>query len=264
MNRLRALSEISDSLCRAIDTVLFDIDDTFTTAGRIGESAYRALWQGHQHGLRLIPVTGRPAGWCDHIARMWPVDAVVGENGALAFAMIEGTIRRLFAERPSDASERLERIKQQVLTEVPGCKVAADQPYRLYDLAIDFAEEVGPLSRQAVVRIAEIFAEHGATAKISSIHVNGWYGDYDKLSMCRRLFDQLIGEPLDIQAATFIGDSPNDEPMFAYFPHAVGVANLRDTADLLEALPTYITDGAGGDGFAELIEKLCSARDSSS
>ena len=62
---------------------LADIDDTISTSGRVTAEAYAAMERLRRAGLLVIPITGRPAGWCDHIARMWPVDAVVGENGAL-------------------------------------------------------------------------------------------------------------------------------------------------------------------------------------
>ncbi|MBW1690507.1 MAG: HAD family hydrolase, partial [Deltaproteobacteria bacterium] len=58
--------------------VFFDIDDTLTTSGKIPAVSYGALWGIRDAGLRVVPITGRPAGWCDHIARMWPVDGIVG------------------------------------------------------------------------------------------------------------------------------------------------------------------------------------------
>ena len=257
---MRPLREIPDQVCRQIELVYSDIDDTMTTAGRIAAAAYTAIWRAHEAGLAVVPVTGRPAGWCDHIARMWPVAAVVGENGALAFRLEGETMRRIWAPRQADAAARLEGVQEQVLREVPGCKVAADQPYRLYDLAIDIAEEVPRLDDAAIDRIVAIFAAHGATAKVSSIHVNGWFGSYDKLSMCRRAAAELLGSDLDRQRALFVGDSPNDVPMFRFFPHAVGVANVRAWTHRMEALPAYVTDAAGGEGFAELVDTLLAAR----
>ena len=70
-----------DDVRRAIRVVLTDIDDTLTSGGKLTAPAYEALERLHASGRIVVPVTGRPAGWCDHIARMWPVDAVVGENG---------------------------------------------------------------------------------------------------------------------------------------------------------------------------------------
>src|SRR5687768_12334095 len=82
---MRPLSSLPLEAARSIRVVLTDIDDTVTTEGVLTAKAYGALEELHDAGFIVIPVTGRPAGWCDHIARMWPVDAVVGENGALYF-----------------------------------------------------------------------------------------------------------------------------------------------------------------------------------
>ncbi len=257
---LRPAEEIPAEVCRRIRYVFTDIDDTLTLAGRVPAAAFAALWAAHDAGLRVVPITGRPAGWCDHLARMWPVAAVVGENGALAFALEGERMKRLWAPRQGDAPARLERIREEVLAAVPGCQVAADQRYREYDLAIDIREEVPALDDAAIDRIVEIFERHGAVAKVSSIHVNGYFGAYDKLTMCKRCLPELLGEELDPERAVFLGDSPNDEPMFRFFPHAVGVANLRAFAHRMKALPRYLTRGEGGHGFAEFLALLLARR----
>ena len=254
------VQQMPAEVCGAIRTIFCDIDDTLTNSGLLPAVAFSALWAARDAGLQVVPVTGRPAGWCDHLARVWPVAAVVGENGALAFSMRGGKIRRLYAPREPGATEKLEAIRRQVLAEVPGCKVAADQAYREYDLAVDFCEEVPALDDEAVDRIVAIYAEHGATVKVSSIHVNGWFGDFDKLSMCQRCCPELLGFDLDPGVATFVGDSPNDEPMFAHFPHAVGVANVGRFTSRMEHLPAYVTTAEGGKGFAEFVGVLLGKR----
>ena len=247
----------------AIRYVLTDIDDTLTVGGRLPSAALGAMEALQQAGLRVIPITGRPAGWCDHIARMWPVDGLVGENGAFYFRYDHGArrmVRRYWkspAERDADRM-RLDAIRQRVLAAVPGCAVAADQAYREADLAIDFCEDVPPLPLAAAAAIVKIFEGAGATAKISSIHVNGWFGDYDKLSMTRVLFREVFGEDLEAvrRQVVFCGDSPNDVPMFAFFPQAVGVANVRAFAAGLASLPAWVTPSEGGIGFAEMVRVL--------
>ena len=74
--------------------------------------------------------------------------------------------------RPAKIQQKLEKIKQKVLNEVAGCAVSSDQFSRISDLAIDFCEDVPELSIEAVKKIKEIFVNSGATAKISSVHVN--------------------------------------------------------------------------------------------
>jgi hydroxymethylpyrimidine pyrophosphatase-like HAD family hydrolase len=140
--------------------------------------------------------------------------------------------------------------------------VAADQHYRETDLAIDYCEDVPRLPSAAVDKIVDLMRQAGLTAKVSSIHVNGWFGDYDKLAMTRTMMHECFGIDLDTSRDNFVfaGDSPNDAPMFAYFPHAVGVANIRAFAGQLPASPPYVTQAASGAGFCELVDFLLAAR----
>jgi HAD superfamily hydrolase (TIGR01484 family) len=247
----------------AIRFVLCDIDDTLTINGRLPAVAYAALERLNAVGIQVLPITGRPAGWCDHMARMWPIAGIVGENGAFYFryeADQRRMVRRYWktdAERRADRT-RLMQIEQTVLDRVPGCRVSADQPYREADLAIDFCEDVPALSMEEVEKIVACFEQAGAQAKISSIHVNGWFGNYDKLAMTRLFFREQLGRDLEAarDRAVFAGDSPNDEPMFAFFPHGVGVANVRRFADRMAHPPAWVTEQEGGLGFAEMVAVL--------
>jgi HAD superfamily hydrolase (TIGR01484 family) len=252
---------------RAIRVVFTDIDDTLTNEGRLGARAYGALEALQRAGILVVPITGRPAGWCDHIARMWPVDAVVGENGAFYFHY-NRTARRMTRrfDQPDavrkENRRRLIAVENSILAGVPGCAVATDQAYRETDLAIDFCEDVPPLPQAAVDRIVALFEDAGATAKISSIHVNGWFGTFDKLTMARRLMAEVFSIDIERENGAFVftGDAPNDSPMFAFFENSIGVANVTAFRDRLAAEPSYVADGKGGDGFAQVADALLAAR----
>src|SRR6185312_198686 len=153
-------------------------------------------------------------------------------------------------------------IAERIVREVRGSAIASDQPYREADLAIDFREDVPELPRTAVARIVAIMEEEGLTAKVSSIHVNGWFGGYDKLSTTRRMLREELAIDVDARRAdfVFVGDSPNDQPMFGFFPNSVGVANVRDMADLMTVLPAWVTPSRGSAGFAELADALLASR----
>jgi HAD superfamily hydrolase (TIGR01484 family) len=252
---------------RAVRVVFSDIDDTLTTDGRLTAAAYGALERLQQVGIIVVPITGRPAGWCDHIARMWPVDSVVGENGAFYFhydASKRKMLRRFDQSDEVRAAnrDRLAAVRDRILAGVPGCAVASDQAYRETDLAIDFCEDVSALPDAEVVRIVDLFQEAGATAKISSIHVNGWFGNFDKLTMARRLMREVFEIDIDAnnESIVFSGDAPNDSPMFGFFQNSVGVANVTDFRAHLDAEPTYVTPSKGGAGFAELADAILAVR----
>ncbi len=260
---LQLLAAMPLAVRRNVRGVLADIDDTITTHGQLTPDAYAALARLRAAGKLVIPITGRPAGWCDHIARMWPVDAVVGENGA--FYMRYDTARRMLVRRfVADAAERaaqrtrLGAIGTRILAAIPGTVLASDQPYRECDLAIDFCEDVPALPRAEVDRIVAMMQAAGLTAKVSSIHVNGWFGTYDKLGMTRTLLAEVFGIDLDAEREHFVyvGDSPNDAPMFGFFPNAIGVANVVPFLDRIATPPAYVTIGEGGAGFVEVADLL--------
>jgi len=247
--------------------VFFDIDDTFTTSGKIPAVAYQALWELRDAGLRVVPITGRPAGWCDHIARMWPVYGIVGENGAFYFWLdqAERKLRKRFLDPDKVRAEnrqRLLRIRDEILSKVPGTAIASDQLYRETDVAIDYCEDVTPLDQKAIEQICEIFQQHGATCKVSSIHVNGWFGDYNKLGMTKTFVKELWGLDLDSVKERFLfcGDSPNDEPMFHYFPYTAGVKNVVRFVSRMKHLPSFVASREGGEGFAEIVETILKRR----
>lgn len=267
MADIRPLTDFSATQRSGIRYVLTDIDDTLTSHGRLTAAAYTALERLQAAGFLVIPITGRPAGWCDLIARFWPVDAIVGENGALTmrYDRTNRVMQRRFFQSSAErraARLKLDALAEKILREVPGTALASDQQYRECDLAIDFCEDVPALPAAEVDRIVALFEAAGATAKVSSIHVNGWFGHWDKLSMTRVLFEEVYGLQLDTvrDRIVFAGDSPNDAPMFGYFPYSVGVANVRPFLDRIAAKPAFVTAGEGGDGFVELAEALIAAQ----
>jgi len=245
--------------------VCLDIDDTLSTKGKLTAEAFAALWDLHEAGYCVVPVTGRPAGWCDQIARFWPVDAVIGENGAFAFFIENGMRRRL--DTPGayvGGREQLQGLGAAIQQRFPHARWASDQAYREFDLAIDLCEDVQPWQQNDVEALLALCRAAGAHARLSSIHVNTWFGDYDK----RRGFEgwlaqgapgvrSVVPEP---DEWLFIGDSPNDEPLFASFRHSVGVANLARFLPLLETPPHWLTNGSSGAGFCEMAGRLIAAR----
>jgi HAD superfamily hydrolase (TIGR01484 family) len=264
---MRPITDLPVGARRAVRAVLTDIDDTLTEHGRLPAIAYTAMARLKEAGLAVVPITGRPAGWCDLIARQWPVDGVVGENGAFYFRYDGATHTMVRRYAKTDEARRKDRqaldaIRDAVLAEVPGAAVASDQNYREADLAIDFCEDVPPLSKDAIQRIVEIFARFGATAKVSSIHVNGWFGSYDKLTTSSRFLREVLGIDVrtDAEAVIFAGDSPNDAPMFGFFPNSVGVANVLAFKDQLSAAPRWVTSQPSARGFAELADLLLAVR----
>ncbi len=239
--------------------VLCDIDDTLTWEGRLVPEVLGVMTRARERGLRIVPITGRPGGWVDHISRMWPVDGVVGENGGLWFWMEDGRMQRRFLQEAAERQanrKRLTALGDQIIKDIPGAALASDQPYRELDLAIDFCEDVPRLDDRSIRAIERAFEGAGATCKVSSIHVNGWFGSFDKLVGFQQFHRDRWGEPPDMSRWAFFGDSANDGPMFGAFDLSIGVANVADFLDRLDSPPKWITQGSGGHGFVEGMAKI--------
>ena len=258
---------VPESFCKNLEYLFTDIDDTITTDGMMPASTLDNIWKLLNAGIKVVLVTGRPAGWCDYFARMWPVAGVIGENGAFYFTYNEKdtNMQRVYLQTDSDrlkGKDGLERIKSRVLAEVPGCGISADQPFRLSDLAIDFCEDVPPLGNEEINSICRIAKEEGAVYKVSSIHINCWYGDYDKLSCFDRFLNDFTGSSLEKMQdkIIYIGDSPNDEPMFKALKNSVAVNNIVKFLDRMEYYPVYKAENNSGDGFKEIVDVILRKR----
>jgi len=263
-SRPAAISSVPAGLCRDLRFLFADIDDTLTTDGMLPDSSYRALWDLDRAGIKVVPVTGRPAGWCDHIARMWPVAGVVGENGAFVYSY-DRTARKMNRRSltgPGRQADALQRVAERVLKEVPGTALAADQSFRISDMAIDYCEDVPPLPTEQVDAICRVLREEGVHFKVSSIHVNFWIGDFDKLSGARMFAEKNAGAQFSdlAESSIFIGDSPNDEPLFEGFAHSIAVGNIRTFLPRIKHLPEFITKAECAAGFCEAARTILRKR----
>ncbi|MBO9535580.1 HAD-IIB family hydrolase [Herbaspirillum sp.] len=240
--------------------VLTDMDETLTHKGRLGAATYRALEELQHAGIRIIPVTAAPAGWCDQMARMWPVDGVIGENGGFFFRR-EGLheLARSFwhGDYAGTVMQQLRDKAETVLRRLPGTRLADDQPFRLASIA--FARDGN--SRQER-EVADALREQGLDVAINNLWILGWLGGYDKLAAARKMLEEEYGVDDDAadEIVAYSGDSLNDGPMFARYRHTAGVSTIRECLDALLKPPAWITDGPGGAGFVEFAEAILADR----
>jgi hypothetical protein len=244
-----------------VSGVLTDIDDTLTTEGAITPEALAALAKLRAAGVPVIAITGRPMGWSMPFARDWPLAAIVAENGAVAL-LPDGGAEYAQEEATREANAlRLRAAAELVLREVPGARLARDSAGRVTDVAVDHSE-FEHLSHEQIEQVVTVMRTQGMNATVSSIHINGWYGSHDKLSGARWIVRRLYGRELDAERERwiYVGDSTNDQQMFAHFPLSVGVANLRRFERELRIWPAYLTQGERGAGFAEVAARLVESR----
>ena len=260
----RPLADCPDAAFAAVCGVLTDIDDTLTPEGAIEPEALAALGALRAAGLPVIAITGRPAGWSEPFAREWPITAIVAENGAVALFMRGGELQIEYAQDEATRTHNAQRLAaaaRRVLREVPGSTLARDSAGRITDIAIDHSE-FAQLDEAAIARVVALMQDEGMNATVSSIHVNGWFGDHDKWSGARWIVQRLLGRELEAERArwVYVGDSTNDQLMFEHFPLSVGVANLMRFAAQLHTWPAWISVGERGRGFAEVAQRLLAAR----
>jgi HAD superfamily hydrolase (TIGR01484 family) len=261
------LENLPAGLCANLEYLFTDIDDTLTTDGFLPDRAYASLWKLARAGVKIVPVTGGPAGWCDLIARLWPVAGVIGESGAFYFVYDRGEkkMRRVFAQseelRRENAGKR-ENLRARILAEVPGAAAACDQIYRIVDLAIDIRQDVPPLPPAEVEKIYELVRASGAVCATSSIHINCWFGDYDKISAMKDFLAREAGRSLEEmqERILYIGDALNDEPAFREIRYCVGVANILPVLGGMKFPPRYICGNKSAEGFAEAAEFILSKK----
>jgi HAD superfamily hydrolase (TIGR01484 family) len=262
---MKPLSQWPAEARRRLVGVFTDIDDTLTTEGAATGDALAAIADLHLAGLHVVPITGRPVGWSEPFARAWPVDAIVAENGAVALVpQSDGTVRKLYQQEASvrhSSHARMQEVARRIVADVPGAGVSRDSDGRETDIAIDHSEFT-TLPPTAIARVVRLMQGEGLNATVSSIHINGWLGDHNKLVGARWIVRELFGRELDaeIDRWVYVGDSTNDVLMFEHFPHSVGVANIRRFEAQLSHPPAYISQGERGAGFAEVAAAILATR----
>ena len=256
---MQSLSAMSVESALRIKALLFDLDGTFVSNDTLLSRTYGSLEKTKNLGIKTIAVTGRPAGWCDLMARWWPIDSVIGENGAFSYSKVNDRIvRSTYHDSVSypEYQQKLQSLFEDLLVKYNYLKLASDQPFRHWDLAIDIAEE-SEVPLEVALDIVRMCQEKGARAAISNIHVNIWFGDYNKENMSLKVLNDF---ELTKNDGVYIGDSPNDSPMFGCFPLSIGVSSVTNYKDIMDNLPNYVTKASGADGFAELVEFISSTR----
>ncbi|NTF52914.1 HAD-IIB family hydrolase [Agrobacterium rhizogenes] len=259
---MKPLNQAAASTFQDIRFVLTDMDETLTYRGRLAARTYEALERLQDTGIIVVPVTAAPAGWCDQMARMWPVDGVIGENGGFFFEREASShgLRRLFWHRGEEraiVADRLARIGDRVRKTVPSAIFAEDQSFRQTSIA--FARAGGAGTEADIIAALR---NEGADVTVNNLWILGWLGGYDKLAMARHVLFERYGLDIDSErnAVLYVGDSTNDAPMFAFFSHTVGVSTVTEYLHQIPVPPRWISEGPGGTGFVEAAYAVIAAK----
>lgn len=255
---MRPLATASRSEFAAVRFVLTDMDDTLTLRGRLAARTYEALERLQAAGVIVLPVTAAPAGWGDQMARMWPVDGVIAENGGLFLERDRhGALRTFWSPHPAAEREQLDEIAAKVKRRVNFAVLADDQPFRLTTLAF---QDPGDEGRRR--ELLEALGAEGLRTTTNNLWVLGWLGGFDKLTMARRILSArfALDAEADNAAILYVGDSINDAPMFDFCEKSVGVSTVINYLPHLLKPPAWVTRGPGGAGFVEVADAVIAAR----
>jgi HAD superfamily hydrolase (TIGR01484 family) len=261
---MRPLACLEIEEAKRLRGLLFDLDDTVLTHGLLTREAYDALWRLRDAGLKLVAVTGRPSGWGEVIARQWPIDGCVTENGAVAVVRDGAGVARRDA---CDAAERrarrarLAELVARVREAVPEAKLTDDVELRRSDVTWDVGERMRLQEERVRAVIAEIVAA-GARWSRSSVHLHATFDADDKATGAVRFCARALGvEPgAAVWRFAFAGDSGNDAACFAAFRTTFGVANVRAALAGLSVPPRYVAARPMGEGFADIAAAILRAR----
>lgn len=261
MSTLRPLREADLSRVEAVFT---DVDGTLTTKGKLTSGTLRAIEWLNAVNVPVVLVSGRPSGWGEAWVRQWPVAGAIMENGALHYAWRGSKLEKSFDQPEKQRlvhRKQLAAHVQAALKAVPGAQLSSDSSATEVDLAIDYAEDAA-LGPEAADALENFLHKRGVTAVRSSVHVNCWLGDFDKLKAVKRFVRTEWKKTVarDDERYVYVGDSFNDAPMFRAFSLSVGVANVKDVLATLKDSPKFVTRAREGKGFGEVADAIVRAR----
>ncbi|MEF3091758.1 HAD family hydrolase [Enterobacter sp. 10-1] len=255
------IDDVKNEELRDIRFVLTDMDETLTYRGRLQARTYESLELLQDAGIKVIPVTAASAGWADQMARMWPVDGVIAENGGLFLTRnADGhSVQRYYWHEAAflNNKQRLTDIQEIIQLKLPWTRVSDDQEFRLTSIAFRLPDS--PVQTQQLV---DELRQQGCCYTINNLWLLGWLGQYDKLAMSRKVLQQFYAlREQDEQASVYYsGDSLNDAPMFRYYRKSLGMSTVNKVLQEMPALPSWISKYPGGEGFVDGALRILNAR----
>ena len=241
--------------------ILLDFDGTLTYHKGLLYPGIIETLQELRERYQIWIITGRSKGWADMMIHTLPLDGVIGENGA--FAYYRDTQRdHIHTWRSPHVDpqykQKLAKLKNMVKSHFRFISFASDQFSREFDLAAVIDEHEEKLTQEQIDELIFWTRQQGAQAVISNIHVNIWFGVYNKAQSVIDLFREIYGvNTLDLCRGSFyIGDSPNDEPMFRLIDASFGVKNVENFLDKLRYPPAYISPNPEGMGALDILKGI--------
>lgn len=247
------ISRISPSEVRGVTLVATDVDGTLTRGGKLDPGVLSAIRRLVDHGIAVVPVSGRPAGEVQGLVRYLPgVTRGLAENG---LQEIVPDLPPRWLAVPTD-KDRLRRVGAALNAECSaGLRLTGDDYCRLGDVAYERDGRDEP----ELLRLRREATARGVHLVWSNVHVHLAQAVPDKGAALLQLLGELGVPPS--QVAT-IGDAPNDAGLFiaGRFAVTVGTADVLGQLAYFPDPPRLVTTAREADGFLELAELLLRSR----
>ncbi len=243
----------TDEEKKNIEYVISDVDDTITKNGKLYPLVLDAMYRLKMSGRTIILVTGGSTGWSDGYIRQWPVDAVICESGAVMLCHdSNGGISSII--NPVIKKDEVMAKRHKLIEYTSPYPFSSDQCARVFDIAYDKTM----MTQSEIRALRNILNLFGASSAESSIHINAWFGSYDKKSALKFFMEKCLSlsENDFLPRSIYLGDSFNDQPLFDYIPFSIGMHTVEERRDGFSVFPRFITTLSSGDGWVEVVNAL--------
>lgn len=237
----------------ALKIAFSDFDGTLTLDDRsMTPEFFEIVDHLHQNKQELVIVSGRSMSWGHFFLTHFPkINTVIMEGGGVILTRNHrNDIDEHMLISPHQVEE-LESVTEELRSHFPRCPLSVDSFGRKTDRAIEFEH----MHDDDIQQVLQFFKTRKVNYSKSNVHINYWIGNISKFNGVQHYLNKFKPE-VGLHEAVFFGDAPNDQSMFQFFDHSVGVANIRHCLDRLEYRPNIILQGEENDGPKGVLNYL--------
>lgn len=232
--------------------ILCDVEATLLKGGKLYPSVLKALWELKKSGRTVVLLTEGSSGAAESFLKLWPIDAVIAENGALMICYgKKGEVLHL--SNPAIAKEKVLFKRINLMNMTKGLAFASDQAARIFDVAFDKSKLAAPERKI----LQNTFLSLGANSLETNQYIHAWFGDYHWKSAVQYFLQGplKLEEEYYLEHSLYIGGGKQAEELFDYFLYSIGVKKAENS-EKTPILPNYMTEATESDGFCEVVKAL--------
>jgi HAD superfamily hydrolase (TIGR01484 family) len=219
--------------------IFSDFDGTLTHKGEVSKTLIDVLSVLKKKNITFILVSGRSASWGHFFLTHFPISYAVMEAGGVILHKNKTHIQMQVLAKQNQL-DKLELVKQKLHKEISELEFAVDNVGRITDRAIELSSLENP---KTLKKVQQILDQNNCHYSVSNVHLNFSTVPNDKWSGACYLSKHVLKKDLlkILPISCFMGDAPNDEIMFQYFKHSLGVGNIKPYLTQMKYVPSTIT-----------------------